>query len=1362
MKRFNKRLLGLFLAASVAVTTISPSQIMASEWNDAVNAGTEQPETADGTLPESVETPTDVTEQPEDGIETADVPKTPTGVPEEVPATEAADVPEETIGAEPSDVPEGEATVNEPDNSESANEPSEPGATEAGTSETESGTDNEAEPGNTQMQQGATAGVTADTMPVMNDIMLTADSYDVTQPVIEDFVFEENGQALTAEDTLHFTVSAYDAESGIQSVWISVYSSNGGYSSSVTCTKSEESNLYTGTFSCSELPAGNDFYVDMVRVTDVMGNYVDWKVRDEQYQPIYKFTCSVEQDENVKVSNVHIQTTDADGDGKLSVGDSVTYTADIICEGEEISSTYAEMYCGNSSLMQSLEISYDDTEKKLTVEYTITADTYPGEWYLRGIYIYTNSEKNYYFYYDKSQNPELVFTVEQEDYDTEAPVIESISVDKNGEFVSAGDVITVKIKASDEHLSDTAYACFYPAASNISVSSQDVSLTLNPDTGEYTGTVTIAEDTYPCEWYLSSIYVHDETENGTDWHGSYYGYPWYYRVMAGNTYVENVQDITISFYDFAESLTGYYQISQNEYKNVARRTTLKELGVTLPQPKEIEGLTFLGWADGERIIDEDTELCLNGNESYYLYPRYDKGIVSVNTSYVTKEEDIKSVTVRKLVDKEATYGEVLGMLTISDLPEDAAEEYFTGFELETVSDWSNTETKVGNCASFSTRTSNKGVAHIDTSYLTKDGLIKYKSVKKVVDREATYGDVLGMLTISDLPEDASEEYFTGFELKTVSDDCNMDTKVGESASISARTSDKGVICIDLKYLAGNDNYTYSTYTVIRKVVDREATYGDVLGMLTISDLPENASEECFTGFKLATVSDDSNMDTKVGTSASVSVLAAYSSYSVSCYAYYVGEDGMETEISQRKEFPAGTTVGDILAEQETPSAVDGVEFEKWSASYESEQEISLNSEYIYAYALYNGKTTVGVSYSYHNEDGKALTDRRMLLFDKTMSEDGIEEELRKLEGEIKHFAGLKFSEWEETYRYDSSDKRYKSISFSARYTNCLVRLYYGLSDEWEYFVVDKGAKFTLPTENDKYKNIVWNGYTPGEEITVDGSRTFYSYSYGTQDKEPGNTETPDTPEQPDKPDTETPEQPDTPDVPDTETPEQPDTDTPEQPDNKNLTETEINEVLTAIDNLVSDGAGSENRQVTVDMGSATVVPKEILQAARGKDVDIVLNMGDYSWTIKGQDIAANNLEDIDLEVKLDTDAVPPSLVRMLADGQPARQISLTHNGNFGFKASLGLNLGSQNKGQFGNLYYYDSTGKLVFMDAGKIDDNGNVSLTFSHASDYVIVIGSKQTAPDGGTGWESSWTAPTQTQTEWTDGSQLKSPKTGE
>lgn len=156
-------------------------------------------------------------------------------------------------------------------------------------------------------------------------------------------------------------------------------------------------------------------------------------------------------------------------------------------------------------------------------------------------------------------------------------------------------------------------------------------------------------------------------------------------------------------------------------------------------------------------------------------------------------------------------------------------------------------------------------------------------------------------------------------------------------------------------------------------------------------------------------------------------------------------------------------------------------------------------------------------------------------------------------------------------------------------------------------------------------------------------------------------------------------------------------------------------------------AGEAAAPVTVNMGSATVVPVEILEAVKGSDVDVVLQMDGYSWTINGNDVTAANLVEINLEVKRNENAIPAETVKAVAGNHKTMGISLTHNGDFGFRATLKLDVGAESANQWGNLYYYNPDGKLVFMYAGRIAADGSVNLNFSHASDYVVVIGENQT-----------------------------------
>lgn len=178
----------------------------------------------------------------------------------------------------------------------------------------------------------------------------------------------------------------------------------------------------------------------------------------------------------------------------------------------------------------------------------------------------------------------------------------------------------------------------------------------------------------------------------------------------------------------------------------------------------------------------------------------------------------------------------------------------------------------------------------------------------------------------------------------------------------------------------------------------------------------------------------------------------------------------------------------------------------------------------------------------------------------------------------------------------------------------------------------------------------------------------------------------------------------------------------ENPDQPNPSQdTKLPESMT-IDKVNEITNAESKKTIPIDMKGATVIPKEILWAAKGKDVNVRLYMNGYTWTINGADIKASELEDINLKVTLDTENIPRKTIQALAGTNPIRQISLAHEGDFGFKATLTVNVGNEHAGKYGNLYYHDSDGKMVFINAGKVETSGDVSLDFSHASDYVIVM----------------------------------------
>ena len=144
------------------------------------------------------------------------------------------------------------------------------------------------------------------------------------------------------------------------------------------------------------------------------------------------------------------------------------------------------------------------------------------------------------------------------------------------------------------------------------------------------------------------------------------------------------------------------------------------------------------------------------------------------------------------------------------------------------------------------------------------------------------------------------------------------------------------------------------------------------------------------------------------------------------------------------------------------------------------------------------------------------------------------------------------------------------------------------------------------------------------------------------------------------------------------------------------------------------------------VNGTTVVPKNIFDSIKGEDVTLVLEMGNgISWKINGQDITEPS-GDIDFGVTVGADAgksIPVDVINNVTGERYSMNLSLAYDGEFGFTATLTINMESKNAGLYANLFYYnEQTGELEFVSAGQIDADGDAELEFTHASDYTIVI----------------------------------------
>ena len=149
--------------------------------------------------------------------------------------------------------------------------------------------------------------------------------------------------------------------------------------------------------------------------------------------------------------------------------------------------------------------------------------------------------------------------------------------------------------------------------------------------------------------------------------------------------------------------------------------------------------------------------------------------------------------------------------------------------------------------------------------------------------------------------------------------------------------------------------------------------------------------------------------------------------------------------------------------------------------------------------------------------------------------------------------------------------------------------------------------------------------------------------------------------------------------------------------------------------------------VVVDMNGSSVVPGNIFDAIRGKDITVEFDLGKgISWHVNGKSVQKDKVGDIDFGVTLGENSgktIPVDIINQVTGEQYSMNLSLSYDGQFGFKAILTVNVKKENAGLYANLFYYNAEKEeLEFMCAGEIGADGNVNLPFEHASDYVVVI----------------------------------------
>lgn len=441
----------------------------------------------------------------------------------------------------------------------------------------------------------------------------------------------------------------------------------------------------------------------------------------------------------------------------------------------------------------------------------------------------------------------------------------------------------------------------------------------------------------------------------------------------------------------------------------------------------------------------------------------------------------------------------------------------------------------------------------------------------------------------------------------------------------------------------------------------------------------------------------------------VNIYAKYDKEVVSVIYTYPDREGHGVEAVRPIIYEDGATYGEILRKaQFTPEDMTKeYPFEKWELRDMSleENEIADSRSFLRLTlgAKFSGMVYLNVNRIYYDRKGSTKHGSESVFVKEGTSINKAIEDILNQPEPPETYPGLRFQKWKgydgDISVDDCAVRNGRNLPIYAVYENCMIRYILNGTGTEEGTIfcqtAEKGERVTALKSFQGFGKVTWKNGGPSPDFVADGDMTFYGTAERVSDPakpaEPSGTSgngstTSGTDNAPDS-----------------------------SLDNR-LSDAETEQIVQTI-NKAASGASFR-----INMGTATIVSKEILEAAKGKDVTLVLEMEGYSWTIKGTDIAAQRLQDIDLRVIKDTDHIPDATVQALAGGRPSMQISLAYDGIFGFQATLNIGIGTEYSGGYGNLFYYNGAGKMEFINAGIIDGAGNAALIFSHASDYLIVV----------------------------------------
>lgn len=145
-------------------------------------------------------------------------------------------------------------------------------------------------------------------------------------------------------------------------------------------------------------------------------------------------------------------------------------------------------------------------------------------------------------------------------------------------------------------------------------------------------------------------------------------------------------------------------------------------------------------------------------------------------------------------------------------------------------------------------------------------------------------------------------------------------------------------------------------------------------------------------------------------------------------------------------------------------------------------------------------------------------------------------------------------------------------------------------------------------------------------------------------------------------------------------------------------------------------------RVRVNMNGTYELPKDVVSHIQNRNINLELNMSNAVWTINGLDVTKPKT--VNMRVSERTNKIPESVLDNLSGELKPKEYRLYHSGDFGFKATLTLNVGKRYNDYYAALYHYNTkTKQPEFIDESLVE-NMLVTFELTHASYYAVAFNS--------------------------------------